>query len=118
MVFLAEDLGQGPVAESVDVAELAFAVEDLLRPFAGQAERLRERAEQLDDLRNVVVIFAVFGAGLRVEEVVSGDQFKDLISSVREATVDAAVELTMHAMLQTSVLAPHFAPNITSGDRY
>lgn len=24
----------------------------------------------------------------------------------------------MHAMLQTSVLAPHLAPRITSGDRY
>jgi hypothetical protein len=35
VVFLAQDVGQGPVAEAVDVAELAFAVEDLLGPFAG-----------------------------------------------------------------------------------
>ena len=33
VVLLAEDVGQSPMAESVDVAEFAFAVEDLLRPF-------------------------------------------------------------------------------------
>ena len=30
VVFLAQHVGQGPVAQAVDVAELAFAVEDLL----------------------------------------------------------------------------------------
>lgn len=29
-----------------------------------------------------------------------------------------ADQLTMAAMLHTSVLAPHFEPSITSGDRY
>ena len=55
----------------MDVAEFAFAVEDFLGPFAGHAEALWEGAEELDDLGNVVVVFAVFGAGLRVEEVVA-----------------------------------------------
>jgi hypothetical protein len=59
------------MAQAMDVAELAFAVEDLLRPFAGHAEGFGEGAEQLDDLRDVVVVFAVFGAGLGVEEVVA-----------------------------------------------
>jgi hypothetical protein len=30
VVFFAQHVGQGPVAQAVDVAELAFAVEDLL----------------------------------------------------------------------------------------
>jgi hypothetical protein len=66
------------VAQAVDVPELAFAVEDLLRPFAGEAQGFGERAEELDDLGYVVVVFAVFGAGLGVEEVVAGYEFEDL----------------------------------------
>lgn len=64
--------------ESVDIAQLAFAVEDLLRPFSGLCQGAGEGAEQLNDLRDVVVVFAVFGAGLRVEEVVAGDELEDL----------------------------------------
>ena len=78
VVLLAEDVGQGPVAQAVDVAQLALAVEDLLRPLARQAERLGERPEQLDDLRDVVVVLAVLGARLRVEEVVACDKLEDL----------------------------------------
>ncbi len=70
MVFFPQDVWERPVTQAVDVAELAFATEDLLGPFPGEAERARKRAAQLDNLRNVVVIFAVFGAGLGVEEVV------------------------------------------------
>jgi hypothetical protein len=62
----------------VDVAEFAFAVENFLRPFAAYAKGFGESAEELDDLRDVVVIFAVFGAGLRVEEVVACDEFEGL----------------------------------------
>lgn len=78
MVFFVQHVGQGPVAQSVDVAELAFAVEDFLRPFARHAQALGEGAEELDDLRNVVVVFAVFCAGLRVEEVVAGYELEGL----------------------------------------
>lgn len=64
----------------------------------------------------MVVVFAVFGAGLGVEQVVACDEFEDLY------TLDMAFKgsdiHTMHAILHTSVLAPHFAPRITSGDRY
>lgn len=64
--------------QPVDVAQLALAVEDLLRPLAGDAEGFGEGAEELDDLRDVVVVFAVFGARLRVEEVVACYEFEDL----------------------------------------
>ena len=63
----------------MDVPELAFAVEDLLRPFSGEAEGFGEGAEELDDLRDVVIVFAVFGARLGVEEVVAGYEFEDLV---------------------------------------
>lgn len=66
--------------EAVDVPELALAVEDFLRPFARDAEGFGEGAEEFDDLRDVVVVFAVFGAGLRVEEVVACYQFEYLVS--------------------------------------
>lgn len=78
VVLLTQDVGQGPVAQAVDVAELAFAVEDFLRPFAADAQGFGEGAEQLDDLRDVVVVFAVLCAGLGVEEVVACDKFEGL----------------------------------------
>ena len=62
VVFLEQHVRQGPVAQPRDVAQLAFAVEDLLRPLARDAERLGEGSQQLDDLRNVVVVLAVLGA--------------------------------------------------------
>jgi hypothetical protein len=62
----------------VYISQLAFAVEDFLAPFSGEAEGFRERAQELDNLRDVVVVFAVFGAGLRVEEIVTGYEFEDL----------------------------------------
>ena len=78
MVLLPQHVREGPVAQPVDIAQFAFAVEDLLGPFARQAEGFGEGAEELDDLRYVVVVFAVFGARLGVEEVVAGDEFEDL----------------------------------------
>ena len=49
-----------------------------MRPFAGHAERFGESAEEFYDLGDVVVVFAVFGAGLGVEEVVAGYELEDL----------------------------------------
>ena len=66
------------MSEAVDVAEIAFAGEDFLGPFAVQEEGAGEDAEELDYLGDVVVVFAVFSAGLWVEEVVTCDEFKDL----------------------------------------
>ena len=62
----------------MDVSQFSFAVEDFLGPFSGEGQGAGEGAEEFDDLRNVVVVFAVFGAGLGVEEVVAGYQFEDL----------------------------------------
>jgi len=78
MVLLAQHVGQSPMAQAMDVAQLAFAVEDFLRPFAADAEGFGESAEQLDDLCYVVVVFAVLCAGLGVEEVVACDEFEGL----------------------------------------
>jgi hypothetical protein len=81
MILFLEDVRQRPMSEPMDISELAFAVEDFLRPFAGEAERFGEWAEQFDDLRDVVVVFAVLSAGLGIEEVVTRDEFKDLDTS-------------------------------------
>jgi hypothetical protein len=71
------------VSKSVNVPKLAFAVEDFLRPFAGDTELFGKGAEEFDDLRDVVIVFAILGAGLGIEEVVACDEFEDLrITSV------------------------------------
>jgi hypothetical protein len=62
----------------VDVSEVAFAVENLLRPLPADTEGFRKGAQKLDDLRDVVVVFTVFGPRLRVEKVVARDEFKNL----------------------------------------
>lgn len=71
----------------------------------------------------MIVVFAVLGTGLGVEEVVTSNKFKGLCVEQSVLCPDKfpKVEIkqrTMAAILQTSVLAPHFAPRITSGDRY
>ena len=73
MVLLSQNIRQGPVAQSVDVTQFALAIENLLRPFASDAQTLRKSAEKLDDLGNVVVVLTVLGAGLRVKKIVAGD---------------------------------------------
>lgn len=50
------------MAQAVDVAQLTLAVEDLLAPFAGEAERFGEGTQKLDYLSDVVVIFTVLGS--------------------------------------------------------
>jgi hypothetical protein len=54
-----------------------------LAPFTGETEGFWEGAEEFDDLRDVVIVFAVFCAGLRVEEVVAGYEFEDLFPLVQ-----------------------------------
>lgn len=71
----------------------------------------------------MVVVFAVLGTGLRIEEVVASNEFEGLCcgqSVVRPSKFDESdmKPRTIAAILQTSVLAPHFAPKITSGDLY
>ena len=73
MVFLFQNIWQRPVPQATDVTEFTLTVEDFLRPFSGKAEGAGKRAKQLDDLGDVVVVFAVFGARLWVEEVVTRD---------------------------------------------
>ena len=80
MVLLPQDVRERPVPQAVDVAQLAFAAEDFLRPFTREAEGAREGAEEFDDLRDVVIVFAVFGAGLGIEEIVACYQLEDLVA--------------------------------------
>ena len=65
----------------MDIPEFAFSVEDFLGPFPVQVEGAGEFAQEFNDLGDVVVVFAVFGAGLGVEEVVACDEFEDLCSA-------------------------------------
>jgi hypothetical protein len=51
----------------VDIPQFAFPVEYFLRPFSGQAERFRKGPEKFDDLRDMVVIFSILGARLRIK---------------------------------------------------
>ena len=60
------------------VAEFTFAIEYFLAPFSREAEGLGEWTEKFDDLGDVVIVFAVFRAGLWIEQVVASDEFKDL----------------------------------------
>lgn len=121
----------------MDIAQFALLVEDLCAPFAGKADGFREDAEEFDDLRDVVVVFAVFCARLWVEEVVASYELEDLDRSdlmMLELLCGAMQRLCMYnheglgksnqllrtiaAILHTSVLAPHLEPRMTSGDRY
>ena len=53
------------------VTEFTFAVEYFLGPLARKTEAAWERTEEFNDLRDMIIVFAVFGARLGVEEVVS-----------------------------------------------
>lgn len=79
MIFLTQDVYQSPVPQAVDIAQFTFAGEDLLGPFSGEGDGFGEGPEEFDYLGDVVVIFAVFGAGLGVEEVVAGYELEGLI---------------------------------------
>ena len=63
----------------MNVSELAFAIEDFLRPFTGDAERFGKLSKQFDDLSDMVVVFAIFGASLWIKEVIACNELKDLI---------------------------------------
>jgi len=121
VVLFSKNVWESPVAKAMDVSEFPFAVEDFLRPFSGQAERHGEGAEELDYLGNVIVVLAVLGARLGIEEIVSGYELENL-RRVRLVGgwghLCGEHRLTIAAILQTSVLAPHLAPRMTSGERY
>ena len=112
MVLLTQDVGKGPVAQAVDVAELAFAVEDFLRPFAADAQRFGEGAQQLDDLCYVIIVFAVLCARLRVEEVVACDKFEGLGNGI--SMFSCAISSIMTEMSKPTHHSSH-TPNIRTG---
>ena len=118
MIFLAENIWQGPVTQAVYITQLAFAIEDFLGPFAAKAEGFGEGTEELNDLRDMIIVFTVFGARLGIKEVVASDEFENLRMVNILGRRMSHSQLTMLAILQTSVLAPHLAPRMTSGDLY
>ena len=72
------------MSQPVDVAQLALAIEDFLRPLARETKRLGKGTEKLDDLRDVVIVFAVLGSRLGIEEIVAGDELEDLRGLLRQ----------------------------------
>ena len=71
------------MTKTVNVAKLAFPIEDFLTPFAGEAEGFWEGAEKFDDLRYVVVVFAIFCPALRIKEVVACYELENLFLLVQ-----------------------------------
>ena len=50
------------------------SVEEVGAVLARERDALRELAHELDDLRDVVVVLAVLGPGLRIEKVIPAGQ--------------------------------------------
>lgn len=66
------------MTKPVYVSKFALSIEDLLGPLPRQTEGFWECSQKFDDLGNVIIILAILGAGLRVKQIVTGDQFKNL----------------------------------------
>ena len=73
-----EHVAHRPVAQRRDVLELAAAVEVLARVLALRAQVLREAADELAALREVVLVAVVAVARARVEEQVAREKLKHL----------------------------------------
>lgn len=65
--------------QSMDVTQFTFAVEYFLAPSPCKAKRFGKRAKKLDDLSDVIVVFAIFRSGLGIEKIVASDQLKNLL---------------------------------------
>jgi len=61
------------MTKAVNVAKFTLATEYFLGPFARETEVTREWTQKLNDLSNVIIVFAVLGARLRVKEVITCD---------------------------------------------
>ena len=62
----------------MDVTKIALAAENLMGPLAAEGQPPGELTQQLNDLGNVIIVFAVFGPRLGVEQIVTRDKFEDL----------------------------------------
>jgi len=59
--------------------ELTFPIEEFVRILPGKRYRLRNLAQKLNDLRNVIVVLAISRSRGGVEEVVAAcDEFEEL----------------------------------------
>lgn len=140
-VLVLEDRVERPELELVDVLQLAcvsstsssawsmrrllagrtFPGEDVGAELARERDTPRERSEQLDDLRNVVVVLVVPRARMGVEQVVACQQLEELRSRSSSALYAGGAEFAQRTIAdadQMSTAVPHFAPRIASGERY
>lgn len=77
VVLFLKHVLQTPESQPGDILQLSFPIKDFMRPFACRPQRLGKRAEELDDLCNMIVVFVVFLTRLRVKEKVAGEELKD-----------------------------------------
>ena len=82
VILFVQHIRQGPMPQTVDIPQLALAVEYLLRPFPRETKRFGKWPKQFADLCYMIIVFAIFGTRLRVKEVIARDQLKDLYLSL------------------------------------
>lgn len=106
-------------------SHLTFPVEKFARVFPAEGYALRYFAHQLNDLRHMIVVFAVSRSRSGIEEIVTAcNEFEDLGCRINDRSLagrkqlQPRIRLTTHATLHMSALGPHLAPSMTSGHRY
>jgi hypothetical protein len=107
-----------------------FPSEDLRTELAAQRDGPRERAHELDNLGNMIVVLVVPSSGMGVEEIIAREELKELRRKARSASSlplppshpfpgeNESEERTIADALQISTLVPHLAPKMASGERY
>ena len=76
LVLLGEHFVELPRPQLVDVPQLAAFGEELARVLAAHGDLVGHRAEELDDVRDVVFVARVVLARVRLEQVVAGGQLE------------------------------------------
>lgn len=62
MILFPQHVRKRPLAQPMDVTKVALAAENLLGPLAAETQRPWEPTQKLNDLGNVIIIFAIFGS--------------------------------------------------------
>jgi hypothetical protein len=85
-----------------DAPPRTFTIEDLIRILPTQREAFRHLAQQLQDLRDVIIVFIVFSSGLRLEQVIARQQLEEQTRS--RPHVHALIPTRSQNDLRTPVL--------------
>lgn len=102
-VLLGEHVVQVPRLQADDVAQFALLVEVVARLLAGVDDRLGNVAQQLDDVRQMVLVARVPVARVRLEQVVAGRQLEGHAGDAPHVGRGAVAGADQH--LQRPVLA-------------